>query len=46
MINKNFKKLFKDMSVAKKLQIDLSKRPGELSSENYYNIAIEYEKFI
>ena len=26
------------------LNIDLRKRPGELSNEDYYNIAINYEK--
>jgi 16S rRNA (adenine1518-N6/adenine1519-N6)-dimethyltransferase len=45
MINKNFLKLFKNnSSVADDLKIDLKKRPGELSKENYYNIAIKYEK--
>ena len=28
----------------KNLDIDLSKRPGELSSDTFYKIAIEYEK--
>ena len=45
MINKNFLKLFKNnASVAADLKINLNKRPGELSRENYYNIAIKYEK--
>ena len=45
MINKNFLKLFKNnASVAADLKINLNKRPGELSKENYYNIAIKYEK--
>ena len=44
MINKNFEKLFKkDKYVAKNLQIDLSKRPGELSNETFYKIAMKYE---
>tara|TARA_B100000579_G_C22756406_1_gene816671 strand:- start:137 stop:943 length:807 start_codon:yes stop_codon:yes gene_type:complete len=45
MINKNFLLLFKNKSsIADKLNIDLRKRPGELSNEDYYNIAINYEK--
>ena len=45
MINKNFKKLFKNkLYIAKKLNIDLTKRPGELSNETYYKIASEYER--
>tara|TARA_B110000116_G_C16478004_1_gene421176 strand:- start:226 stop:627 length:402 start_codon:yes stop_codon:yes gene_type:complete len=45
MINKNFKKLFKEkLFDIKNLDIDLSKRPGELSSDTFYKIAIEYEK--
>ena len=45
MINKNFKKLFKNrFYIAKKLNIDLTKRPGELSNETYYKIASEYER--
>ena len=44
MINKNFKKLFKkDTSVAKKLGIDLSIRPEELSNETFYKISMKYE---
>tara|TARA_B100000029_G_scaffold273770_1_gene268558 strand:- start:15 stop:821 length:807 start_codon:yes stop_codon:yes gene_type:complete len=47
MINKNFKKLFgnKDF-IAKNLKIDLTKRPEELSCENFYEITIQYEKLI
>ena len=42
MINKNFLLLFKNKSsIADKLNIDLRKRPGELSNEDYYNIAKE-----
>ena len=45
MINKKFLLLFKNKSyVADDLNIDLKKRPGELSREDYYNIAINYEK--
>ena len=45
MINKNLKKLFKNkLSVLKKLNINLKKRPGELNNETFYKIAIEYEK--
>ena len=45
MINKNFKKLFKEkLSRIKNLNLDLNKRPEELSNETYYKIALEYEK--
>ena len=45
MINKNFNKLFGNKeSVAKSLNIDLNKRPEELSNEMFYKIAIQYEK--
>ena len=45
MINKSFKKLFKEkISMVKNLNIDLTKRPEELSNETFYKIAIEYEK--
>ena len=45
MINKNIKKIFeKKLFLLKNLDIDLSKRPGELSNEIFYKIAIEYEK--
>tara|TARA_Y100000590_G_scaffold466052_1_gene640173 strand:- start:713 stop:1519 length:807 start_codon:yes stop_codon:yes gene_type:complete len=45
MINKNFKKLFKDkLHLVKNLDIDLNKRPEELSNETYYKITAEYEK--
>ena len=45
MINKSFKKLFsKKISMVKNLDIDLSKRPEELSNEMYYKIATIYEK--
>ena len=45
MINKNFNKLFGGKkSVAKDLNIDLNKRPEELSNEMFYKITTEYEK--
>ena len=45
MINKNFAKLFiNDNSVAKDLNLDLNKRPEELSNEMFYKITIKYEK--
>ena len=45
MINKNFNKLFnKNKSVIKNLNINLNKRPEELSNETFYKIAVEYEK--
>ena len=45
MINKNFAKLFiNDDSVAKELNLDLNKRPEELSNEMFYKITIKYEK--
>jgi 16S rRNA (adenine1518-N6/adenine1519-N6)-dimethyltransferase len=45
MINKNLNKLFKEkLSMVKNLNIDLSKRPEELSNETFYKIAIQYEK--
>ena len=47
MINKNFLKLFNgNLSVSKDLNLDLKQRPGELSNEMFYKIAIKYEKFI
>ena len=45
MINKNFNKLFHNkVAVNEKLKIDLNKRPEELSSEVFYEIAKQYEK--
>ena len=45
MMNKNFKKLFKEkLSKIKNLNLDLNKRPEELTNETYYKIALEYEK--
>ena len=45
MINKNFNKLFKqNQSVSRNLNINLNKRPEELSHEMFYKIAAQYEK--
>ena len=45
MINKNFIKLFNgNKSSIEKLNINLNKRPGELNNEDFYKIAVEYEK--
>ena len=45
MINKNINKLFKqNKSIVKNLNIDLNKRPEQLSNETFYKIAIQYEK--
>ena len=47
MINKNFLKLFKgDKSIAKSLNLNLNKRPEELSNEMFYKITMKYEKLI
>ena len=47
MINKNFLKLFKgDKSIAKKLDLDLTQRPGELSNEMFYKITSLYENLM
>jgi len=47
MINKNFIKLFgHDKSVAKDLNLNLNKRPEELSNEMFYRIAMKYEKLL
>ena len=44
MINKNFNKLFKNKDFIKdKLNINLNKRPEELTNEMFYRIAVEYE---
>ena len=44
MINKSFSKLFKNnLLIAKSLNLNLNQRPGELSNEMFYKIAIEYE---
>ena len=44
MINKSFAKLFNnDISVAKKLNINLKQRPEELEIKMFYKIAMEYE---
>ena len=45
MINKNFMKLFKNYNlIAKELNLDLSKRPEQLSHKMFYKIAIKYEE--
>ena len=45
MINKSYNKLFgKNMPKISNLNIDLSKRPEELSIETFYKIAKQYEK--
>ena len=47
MINKGFMKLFKNSVLfSKKLKINLSYRPGEISREHYYKITECYEKYI
>ena len=44
MINKNLKKLFKGkLFLLNELNIDLKKRPEELSNETFYKIAMRYE---
>ena len=45
MINKNFNKLFdRKKSLIKNLNINLNKRPEELSNEMFYKITKQYEK--
>ena len=45
MINKNFNKLFKqNKSATRNLNINLNKRPEELSNEMFYKIALQYER--
>ena len=47
MINKNLKKLFKTkLFLLNELNIDLKKRPEELSIESFYKIAMKYEALI
>ena len=47
MINKNLKRTFnKKLYLLEKLNIDLNKRPGELTNETFYRITIEYEKLL
>jgi len=47
MINKNFLKLFNnDRFVAKSLNLDLSRRPGELSKDTFYKISTKYEELL
>ncbi len=45
MINKPFSKIFKNYKeISKLLNINLNKRPSELSCENFYEITEQYEK--
>ena len=45
MINKPFSKIFKNYKeIAKLLNINLNKRPSELSCENFYKITEKYEE--
>ena len=45
MINKNFNKIFNTNSlIAKDLNLDLKKRPGEINNETYYNLTMKYEE--
>ena len=45
MINKNIKKIFKDINKVKQLKnIDLSARPSEISPEKFYELAKLFEK--
>tara|TARA_B100002051_G_scaffold259061_1_gene278112 strand:- start:225 stop:1016 length:792 start_codon:yes stop_codon:yes gene_type:complete len=47
MINKPFSKIFKNYKdIANLLKIDLDKRPGDLSSNDYFRITEKYEKKI
>ena len=47
MINKAFSKIFKDYEkIAKALDINLKKRPAELSCHDFYRITEYYEKNI
>mgnify|MGYP002826038625 CR=1 FL=1 len=45
MINKAFNSLFKNsLQISKKMKIDLSLRPNQLSEEEYYKITEYFEK--
>ena len=45
MINKNFKKIFgKNISLLQDLNIDLSKRPEQLTNDMFYKIVLKYEE--
>ncbi len=45
MINKNIKKIFKDINKVKQLKnIDLSSRPSEISPAKFYELAKLFEK--
>ena len=45
MINKNIKKIFKDINKVKQIKnIDLNSRPSEISPEKFYELAKLFEK--
>ena len=45
MVNKAFKSLFKNpLQIAKRMNIDLSLRPNQLSEQEYYKITEYFEK--
>ena len=45
MINKSFKKIFKDYNlISNTLKIDLTKRPSQLTCDNYYSLIEKFEK--
>ena len=47
MINKNFKKLFNDnLDLSKRLKLDLSFRPSQISNNQYYKMTQYYEMSI
>ena len=47
MINKNFKKLFNDnLDLSKRLKLDLSFRPSQISNKQYYKMTQYYEMSI
>ena len=47
MINKNFVKLFNNYeTIAKELNLNLKKRPEQLSNEMFYKIAMKYEDLL
>ena len=44
MINKVIRKIFGKINIEKKLGLDLTLRPSEISEEKYYQITEVYEK--
>ena len=44
MINKVIRKIFGIINIEKKLGLNLTLRPSEISEEKYYQITEEYEK--